>query len=242
MSSRPTRKKLPTTKLSADNAGDLELSSHRTVIASLTTAAPSATPQGPQQGVVVDPSSASEPQPNLVTGSTADVAPAAPSANAKRPRNPFILDSSDESAAADVAAAQPAPRPPPHRLGPPSRAPAKRPRNPFVLHSDTDTDPEVVVDEDPVPRPKAKKAKKAKKASDQDTSQLHADSSIITIDDIEDPRDERLNKTDPTADIREFFVAVPPGPGENKPRMKCNLCACISSFSSCGFLTRLLHI
>lgn len=79
MSSRLVHKKLPTTKLSADNAGELELSSHRTVIAGLTATTPSATPQGPQQGVIVGPSSASDPQSNLATSATADVAPATPS-------------------------------------------------------------------------------------------------------------------------------------------------------------------
>ena len=59
---------------------------------------------------------------------------------------------------------------------------------------------------------------------------LHADVSIILIDDVDDPQDEHLNKTDPTADIREFFIAVPPGPGETKTCMKCNLCTYISSF------------
>jgi hypothetical protein len=154
---------------------------------------------------------------------------------------PFILDSSDESSSpADVApTARPAPAPAPRRLAPPTRVSAKRPRNPFILHSDTDTDPEIVLDEDPVPKPKAKKAKKASDQGAPAASQLHGDASIITIDDIDDPRDERLNKTDPTADIREFFVAVPPGPGETKSRMKCNLCACVPFYfyHVFGFLT-----
>ena len=98
----------------------------------------------------------------------------------------------------------------------PTRVSAKRPRNPFILHSDTDTDPEIVLDEDPVPKPKAKKAKKARDQGASAASQLHGDASIITIDDIDDPRDEHLNKTDPTADIREFFVAVPPWARRNQ--------------------------
>ncbi|KAF8258253.1 hypothetical protein EI94DRAFT_1708159 [Lactarius quietus] len=47
--------------------------------------------------------------------------------------------------------------------------------------------------------------------------------SIIDIDDIEDPRDEKLNKSDPTADIKYFFTAVPRVPGQPKGRMRCNL-------------------
>jgi hypothetical protein len=180
MSSRPVRKKVPTTKLSADNAGELELSSHRTLVATAASSAPQALPP-----------TTSEPQRESSNSSPADVAPAA----------------------------QPAPSPRPSRLGPPSRLSAKRPWNPFVLDSETDTDPELVPDNTPIP-----KAKKAK-ASPEGTSKLRAEVSIISIDDVEDPRDERLNKSDPTADIREFFIAVRPGEGEDKNRMKCKLCA-----------------
>ena len=50
--------------------------------------------------------------------------------------------------------------------------------------------------------------------------------SVINIDDIQDPDDERLNKSQPTADIKRFFVAhLCPGQTTGKPRMKCTLCA-----------------
>ena len=48
--------------------------------------------------------------------------------------------------------------------------------------------------------------------------------SIIDIDDIDDPQDERLNRSDPTADIKFFFSPVPRLQGQSKRRMKCNLC------------------
>ena len=223
MASHPICKKVPTTKLSADNASELELSSHRTVIAELT-AAPSATPAAPSASSALVP--AARP-------ATADVAPAAPSSHlvpssqapSGRPQNSFIPNSDTESTPltpTDAAA-------PSRCLAPPTRVP-KRPRNPFILRSDSETDPEVVPDDHPAPNPKAKKVKKSVESTNEGITGLHADVSIISIDDVDDPRDERLNKTDPTADIREFFIAVPPGPGETKTRMKCNLCAYVSSF------------
>ena len=71
MASCPIRKKVPTTKLSADNAGELELLSHHTIIAELT-AAPSATPAAPSASLALVP---------VARPATADVAPAAPSSH-----------------------------------------------------------------------------------------------------------------------------------------------------------------
>ena len=47
---------------------------------------------------------------------------------------------------------------------------------------------------------------------------------IIDIDDIDDMKPKRLNKSKPTADIKEFFVAIPHLPGQDKVRMLCTLC------------------
>jgi hypothetical protein len=94
------------------------------------------------------------------------------------------------------------------------------PSNSFLL---VDTDTTDAINS----APKVKKAKMTL-GPDQTVSQpsgLHADISIISIDDIEDPQSEQLNKTDATADIKEFFTSVPPGPGQDKVCMKCNLCA-----------------
>ena len=61
--------------------------------------------------------------------------------------------------------------------------------------------------------------------SEQEPSLVLADSSIIDIDNIDDPCNEQLNKNDPTADIKYFFSPVPCIPGQNKRHMKCNVCA-----------------
>jgi hypothetical protein len=71
----------------------------------------------------------------------------------------------------------------------------------------------------------APKAKKAKTTAPDAGSGLHTDVSIISIDDGDDLQSERLNKIDATADIKVFFTAVPRVPGQNKGRMKCNMCA-----------------
>ena len=50
--------------------------------------------------------------------------------------------------------------------------------------------------------------------------------SVIDINNIQDLDNERLNKSQPTADIKCFFVAhLCPGQTTGKPRMKCTLCA-----------------
>jgi hypothetical protein len=48
--------------------------------------------------------------------------------------------------------------------------------------------------------------------------------SIIDIDNIDDPQDEWLNKSDATADLKYFFTVVPRVAGQAKVGMKCNLC------------------
>src|SRR6266702_5057247 len=57
------------------------------------------------------------------------------------------------------------------------------------------------------------------------TSGRHSGVGITDIDDVADARDEFLNKTDPTADIKAFFKALPHVPGRPKSHMSCNLCA-----------------
>jgi hypothetical protein len=102
-------------------------------------------------------------------------------------------------------------------FSPPSTL-AKRPRaRPLVLTINDDAD---TTDQDDAPKPK-----KLKKAANQPAvSGLQNEPSIIDIDDIDDTKNERLNKRDATADIKEFFIAIPPMPGQDKVRMSCKLC------------------
>src|SRR6266404_2713421 len=51
------------------------------------------------------------------------------------------------------------------------------------------------------------------------------DVQIIDIDGVEDPRDERLNKIAPTADLKEFFTTLARVLHQPKVRVRCNLCA-----------------
>ena len=185
MPPRPARKIIPTAKLAADNAGELELTTHRRAVASASAAAlavplPNSSSPLPASS---PPLPASSPPPHTDTDDASDLVPVRGSL--KRPsqvlQNSLSLDS-------------------------------------VIVLSPTTSDnaPEAV--------PTAKKTKTSP-PSEQAPSHVLADSSIIEIDDIDDPRDERLNKNDPTADIKYFFSLVPRIPGQNKRRMKCNVCA-----------------
>jgi hypothetical protein len=163
---RPVRTILPTAKLTAENAGDLVLTSHRRAVASASEAAPP-----PQQNRLSSPVSP-----------TAELLP-------------------------DTA---------------PTRTSTKRPHahpishDPLIINNDADT---TDVPED------APKAKKPKTTPGQPARGLQTDVLIISIDDVEDLQSERLNKSDPTADVKEFFTAMPRAPGQDKGRTLCKLCS-----------------
>ncbi|KAH9162653.1 hypothetical protein EDB89DRAFT_1913142 [Lactarius sanguifluus] len=174
MSFRPasTRKILPTAKLRAENAGNLELTSHRRAVA------------------VASAGLASTPQPSSPVP------------------EPFVSTTPTD---VNVEPSSPGPGPVPTQTS------TKRPGQ-LSSHSTLDTDDNAGIAVD-VP-----KAKKLKKTPGQLTTGLQTDVSIIEIDDVDDLQNERLNRTDPTADIKAFFTAVPHVLGQNKERMRCNLC------------------
>jgi hypothetical protein len=185
-STRPLRKIIPTAKLTADNAGDLELPSHRRAIAIAsatvlsTTAPPSSSPL---------PESSPPPQSDTDNASSPATEPSSPARLlAKRPSQALTSTPSLDS---------------------------------IIIISPTTSDDGHAF---PDPIPKAKKTKLSAASGDEDTAVLPA-ASIILIDDIEDPHKERLNKSDPTADIKQFFTLAPRSPGQSKRRMKCILCA-----------------
>jgi hypothetical protein len=53
---------------------------------------------------------------------------------------------------------------------------------------------------------------------------LQNEALIIEIDNIDNMKMEQLNKSNLTADIKEFFVATPHILGQDKPCMSCKLC------------------
>ena len=75
----------------------------------------------------------------------------------------------------------------------------------------------------PISTPATKKAK-ISQSSGQESPLILADSSIIDIDDIDNPCEEQLNKLFPAADIKHFFSLVSHVSGQTKGQMKCNLC------------------
>jgi hypothetical protein len=175
MSTRPVRRIIPTSKLTADNAGDVELTSHRRAIASASAALTAACP------------------------------PSSPSSPESSPPPTDIEEASSRSQ---------------------TRSSPKRPaqvvgrtlsRGSVIVVSPTTSDNESE------PTPKSKKQKTT--PASREASSVLPGSSIIDIDDIDDPHDERLNKSDPTADLKHFFSLAPRTPGQPKRRMKCNLCA-----------------
>ncbi len=58
-----------------------------------------------------------------------------------------------------------------------------------------------------------------------DDLDMHSDVQILDIDGVEDLRDESLNKSKQTADLKEFFYKMANLPDQKKVRMRCNLCA-----------------
>lgn len=176
---RPPRRIIPTFKLTADNAGELELASHRRVVA-VASASASAALTAPEPISSPLPGSSPYPQTDTEDASSPAADTSQARSSSKRPyrtaQGSLSLDS-------------------------------------VIVLSPTSSDV-------PDGAPKTKKPKASLASGDQDTSQI----SIIDIDDTEDPQDERLNKSDPTADIKYFFTAVPRVPGQAKRRMRCILC------------------
>ena len=78
--------------------------------------------------------------------------------------------------------------------------------------------------DDPVDTPTLKKTRTLQPSDTLDDLGMHTDVLVMDMDDASDPREEALNKTDPTADLKYFFTSAPPAPGQTKARMRCNLC------------------
>lgn len=64
--------------------------------------------------------------------------------------------------------------------------------------------------------PTVKKPKTLGPLDTLDDLGMHTDVQVMDIDDVSDPHEEVLNKTDPTADIKFFFTTAPPAPGQTK--------------------------
>ncbi|KAH9166752.1 hypothetical protein EDB89DRAFT_1905937 [Lactarius sanguifluus] len=185
MSTRPVRKIFPTAKLTADNAGELELASHRRAIAA---SVPFVAPQ---------------PKPPATSSPLPESSPESP---------PPLTDVEDDSSpAADLSQ---------------TRSSSKRPSQDVIksLHSHDSIITVSSTASDDAPDT-ARKFKKSKTAVSSGAQDAHSDVSVINIDDIGDPEDERLNRSEPTADIKHFFTILACLPGQTKRRMKCNLCA-----------------
>ncbi|KAH8979532.1 hypothetical protein EDB86DRAFT_2835865 [Lactarius hatsudake] len=184
MSPRPVRKIIPSAKLTADNAGNLELTSHRMAIASASVA--STAPQLSRTPATSSPLPESSPPPPTDTEDASSPAPHLAQARTSSKRPSYATIKSHDSV--------------------------------ITVSSTTSDDTSEIALMPP-------KLKRPKTSPIDREPEVHTDFSIIDIDDIEDPEDERLNKLHPSADIKYFFTVLPRLPGQAKQRKKCNLCA-----------------
>jgi len=185
MTFRPARKIFPTAKLTADNAGELELTSHRRAIASATAALTLSTlPK------------------NL------SPIPRYPSLPPSSSPPPTDTDDAYDTAADSLQVPRPAKRP----LQATSRS----------LSSDSVIDLSSSTSDvaDTVPA-----AKRTKTSLASPRHVVLTETSILEIDDIDDPRDERLNKAKPIADLIFFFELIPALPGQVTDHARCKTCA-----------------
>ena len=222
MTTRGARKIIPSSKLTADNAGDLELPSHRKAVASASAAL---TPSAPSP----NPSSASLPLPlpQADADNSSPVPIGAPRARplAKRPSQ--VMSTSLLTCVLTLT-------PPQADVdnGSPVAVDVRQARPLAKRSSQAMSSMESIIDISPPTSddardlvPQAKKAKTSM-ASDQqeDLTVLPPAAEIIEIDDVEDPREEVFNKKEATADVKHFFSPAPRLPGQVKKRMQCNVC------------------
>jgi hypothetical protein len=180
----------PSTKLTADNAAKLELSSHRRVVASASAHRRSSTscmlssadldPRPSPDSDTVDNS----PMPPLSTPWPSDHTwtsskwPRASHAGVNAPPSASTLISEDNEALTGLSTLK-----------------------------------------------KAKKSARPAGKTVADVLEAHLDVEIMNIDNVDDPREESLNKTDATADIKACFTVLASAPGEEKTCVTCDWCA-----------------
>ena len=97
-------------------------------------------------------------------------------------------------------------------------------KRPAASTTTRESSPATSINDNEHDMPTAKKPKTLGPSDTLDDLGMHTDVQVMDIDDVSDPREEVLNKTDPAADIKFFFTTAPPAPGQTKTRMGCNLC------------------
>jgi hypothetical protein len=78
----------------------------------------------------------------------------------------------------------------------------------FTRESSPSTSTEII-DNDALAAKKGKSLKTLRPSDTMDSLGMHTDVQVMDIDDVCDPREEALNKTDATADLRFFFLLLP---------------------------------
>jgi len=178
---RPTCTIHPSSKLHADNIGQIEISAHRSAVTSVVA----------RHGLA----SFSTQVPNV-------------------PNEPNVPTSDDAPATPDSATAL-------HKcpLGSHQSTLSTQSLS-TVVSSDPSLDNYTDSPDDNVNHKKTKKSHD----SSSDNVDIHSNVKIMDIDDIEDPQ-ESLNKSNPMADLKNFFSNMPRLLDQTKQCVRCNLCA-----------------
>ena len=183
MSSCPSHTIYPSAKLTAENAGQLELSTHHHAVASASAlAAPThgettiatSGPPGSTPSITSSPL----PLPDLQPRVDKTLAPRYQPSNSAPQSSGKCLANNTSSARAST--------------------------------------PATSVDDIDDGMPTTKKAKTVWPSDTLDSLGMHSDVQVMDIDDVSDPCKESLNESDPTADIKLFFMLVPSPPGQAK--------------------------
>src|SRR6266404_7630977 len=182
--SRPSRLIQPLAKLHADNVGELQVASHCHAVTSAVSVAHHVTPT-PLSSPSLPPSELpDEPAPDSPTSDNNAPAPA-PGPDLTTATWPtshkWPLTSCQSTLSVFSLSTV-----------------VSSPGSPSL--DDTDTDP-------PNEDTRSKRAKRLAPDSSADIS-LNSDVQIVDINDVEDPRSEQLNKTNPTADLKHFFKTL----------------------------------
>jgi hypothetical protein len=194
MTFRPAWKIFPSAKLAADNAGELELTTHCRAVASAAAALTISELPRDSSPLPHYPSLPPSSSPPLTDTDDATLGATTNSLQVQQhQKRPFQAISNS---------------PPPI-----SRMPSSDSRHSAIILSPTTSDADT-----------APTAKRVKAPVASPSRAALTENSIIKIDDIDDPRDKQLNRSNAIADIAFFFELIPVANDQEKHRARCTTC------------------
>jgi hypothetical protein len=194
MTFRPAQKIFSSAKLAADNAGELELTTHRRAVASAAAAL-----------TISEPPRDSSPLPRY---------PSLPPSSSPPPTDTDDAALGATTNSLQVRQHQKRPFQAISNSPPPiSRTLSSDSRHGAIILSPTTSDADT-----------APTAKRVKAPAASPSRAALTENSIIEIDDIDDPRDEQLNRSNAIADIAFFFELIPAANDQEKHHARCTTC------------------